>query len=197
MKKFETPLCEIAYKYSTDKCPQLFHTYTPFYYELLKDKRNSFKKILEIGVGCSDVMPRRYKNYITGASLYMWRDFFPNAQIYGADILPETMFEADRIKTYICDQTKKEDLINLITQIGADIDLVVDDGLHERHTQIDTCRTLMSLLKKDVIYIIEDIKYINHYARYLKGYNCQLVPSVSGKNMDNIIVVRNKGENGI
>jgi len=191
MKEFETPLCEMAYKYSTDKCPQLWHGYTPFYYELLKDKRESFKKVLEIGIGCKRLM-KKYRDYETGASLFMWREFFPNAQIYGADILPETIFTDDRIATLLCDQEKEEDLLNLIQFTGPDLDLVVDDGFHDRFVQIKTCRTLMPLLNKNVIYAIEDVYFINRYAKYLPEYDLQLFPSTTGKRADNLIIVRHK-----
>lgn len=42
-----TELCELAYKYGTDKCPQIKHFYTPYYYKLFKDRRLSVKKVLE------------------------------------------------------------------------------------------------------------------------------------------------------
>ena len=45
-----TDLCKLAYKYGTDKCPQLKHSYTPFYYQLLKSKRQKIKKILEMDI---------------------------------------------------------------------------------------------------------------------------------------------------
>src|SRR5215212_8637538 len=96
-----TKLCKIAYKYGTDKCPQLRHTYTPFYYQLLKNKRHKIKKVLEIGIGRYKGIeknetiydPGLKRHYHRGASLYMWRDFLPEAQIYGADIVPETIFK--------------------------------------------------------------------------------------------------------
>jgi hypothetical protein len=40
-----------------------------------------------------------------GASLRVWRDFFPNAQVIGIDIDEKTMFKDERINTYVVDQT--------------------------------------------------------------------------------------------
>jgi hypothetical protein len=74
------PLSELAFKYLSDKCPQIKHSYTPFYYDLLKDKRNSIKKVLEIGIGSVEESTK-WRPYRAGSSLIMWRDFFPNAQI--------------------------------------------------------------------------------------------------------------------
>ena len=94
-----TELCEIAFKYGADKCPQIGHMYTPFYYEFLKDKRQSFKKVVEFGVGNKRYY-RAIPNYFIGASLRMWRDFFPNSQVYGADIAKESIFKDERLETF-------------------------------------------------------------------------------------------------
>lgn len=190
-----TELCKLAYKYGVDKCPRLKHTYTPFYYELLKDKRKSIKKVLEMGVGNYLVMEhvQRIKgSYQRGASLYMWREFFPNAQIYGADILPEVMFVDERITTFVCDQTDRNDLARLIKNTGADVDLFIDDGSHHSSDQIFTCQNLMPLLKKDVIYIIEDVKFPQLVVGGLRQYEC-CIPNISRRyHDDRLVLVRNK-----
>src|SRR3990167_11232762 len=109
----ETPLCELALKYRSDKCPKRGkHTYTPYYYNLFKNKKNSVKKVLEIGI-------------LHGASLLMWRDFFPNAKIYGADRRGSFLIRRNRIESFHCDQSRREDLVQLIERTGADIDLFV------------------------------------------------------------------------
>jgi hypothetical protein len=174
---FETPLCEIAYKYGTDKCPQVAHSYTLFYYELLKDKRETFRKVLELGVGTKERMPVNVaSHYRTGASLYMWRDFFPNAQIYGMDFDSNAIFQDERITTFLCDERVASDLEGVIEQTGPDIDLFVDDGDHDGCRQVFACRTILPLLKKDVIYIIEDLRHPNRLMRNLVdvGFLCEL-----------------------
>ncbi len=193
-----TELCKIAYKYGTDKCPEIHHPYTPFYYEFLKDKQQSIKKVLELGVGYPINMPWS-QHYRTGASLYMWRDFFPNAQIYGADILPETVFRDDRIEVLLCDERNKKDLEALIEKTGSDIDLFIDDGSHAPKHQIFACLTLMPLLKKGVIYIIEDVTHPGTLKRALSEYDCY-IPDLTHiqrrrrnrLNDDLIMIVKNK-----
>ena len=176
------PLSELAFKYGTDKCPQIKHPYTTFYYRLLKEKRESIKKVLEIGIA-------------TGASLQMWRDFFPNAQIYGIDIVPEALYNDERIKSYLYNQTKESDLLDLIRNIGSDIDLIIDDGSHRKDHQIFACKTLMPVVKKDVIYIIEDVSSSNLVAQALSGYNC-IIPDLKRVYRDDkLIIVRNKQNN--
>jgi hypothetical protein len=178
----ETPLCKLAQKYGTDKSPWISetswgHSYTPTYYEKFKDIRYSVEKVLEIGVGAGRSMPRKvYKlpHYVMGASLYMWRDFFPEAMIYGIDILPECIFESHRIQTFFCDQANKSDLKKLIKKIGSDIDIVIDDGSHLPAHQVYTCLALKPLLKKDVIYVIEDVKDLGIVDKIkAKGYEVE------------------------
>src|SRR5258708_5129751 len=101
-------LDDLALKYGADKSPQIKHTYTPYYYDLLKDRRLSIKKVLEIGAG-------------EGAGLRMWRDFFPNAQIYSAESEDSRIIKEDRIEVLKCDQSKLEDLEALMAKIGSDI----------------------------------------------------------------------------
>ena len=199
-----TELCKIAYKYGTDKYPQLKHSYTPFYYELLKARRNQIKKVLEIGIGYyrgikhneTTYDPGLKRQYHRGASLYMWRDFFPNAQIYGADIRPQTLFEDERIKTYLCDERKKEDLVRLIENTGSDIDVVIDDASHHVDDQIFLAKTILPLLKKDVIYIIEDVMHSKLIARALGGGYDYYLPPIPRKRQGEMLVVVQYKQNG-
>jgi len=188
--EFKNDLDRLAYKYGTDKCPQILHFYTEFYYKLLKDRRESIKKVLELGVGCTENM--HCPHYVDGASLYMWRDFFPNAQIYGIDTIPELVFKKDRIETFLCNACLKKDLVNLINKIGSDIDLFIDDGSHIPRHQVFTCKTLMPMLKKDVIYIIEDVRN-QDIVDHLGDYDCHIVRKRKlADKYDRLVVVKNK-----
>lgn len=183
----ETPLCELAFKYGTDKCPQIFHTYTPVYYELLKDLNP--KKVLELGIGTSYTM-RHVTGYLPGASLRMWRDFFPNAQVYGVDISKESMFEEDRITTFLMDTRSEEDMTRLIKTIGSDIDLVVDDGPHDSTSQINTARMLLPQLKEGVIYIIEDVKSARRVVQALDEYKPALMRLDRVSRDNNLVIIK-------
>lgn len=192
MENFETPLCELAYKYRSDKCPQIKHHYTPFYYNYFLERKDEIKKVLEIGVGDNIEMNwTGISDYQTGASLRMWRDFFPNAQVYGFDIEERMMFKDDRIETFLGDQTKAEDLKNLLEKTGTDIDIVIDDGSHLPDDQVFSCKFLMPLLKKDVIYIIEDVGH-PEIAERLQDYDCW-VPGFKtrARRDDRLLLVKN------
>lgn len=189
----ETELCKLAFKYRTDKCEAIKHPFTHFYYDLLNPHRRSIRNVLEIGVGLKK--PHTHSDNKTGASLYMWQDFLPHANIYGADVDPLTMFKDGRIKTFLCDQRSKDDLANLIKQTGSNIDLVIDDASHDPSYQILTCQTLMPLLKKDVVYIIEDVAN-QGIERRLRSFDTTVI-SLRGSHGrrypdDKLIVVRNR-----
>ena len=160
----------LAQKYSTDKSPVLRHSYTDFYYNLLKDKKESVKSVLEIGIGLGYVINGNENSGKPGPSLKMWRDFFPNAKIIGIDINEELLFEEDRIKTQILDQGKQEDLfkfanISLLSDGTVDkksktrkFDLIVDDGSHKKEDQIVSILSLLQCLRKGGFYVIEDVE---------------------------------------
>lgn len=169
-------LTQLAIKYGTDKWGK--HHYTPVYYDLFKDRRESVKKVLEIGVG-------------EGAGLRMWRDFFPNAQIYGAENDPARLFRDNRIEVFECDQTDGNSLRWVIAKIGFDIDLVIDDGSHRHTDQIFSCVTLMEWLLGNTIYVIEDVADAA-IAEKLAYYDCSLIVANTKRYDDSLLVVRHK-----
>lgn len=154
---------KLAVKYGTDKYGK--HHYTDVYYDLFKDKRETVKKVLEIGIA-------------EGASLKMWRDFFPNALIYGADNdkeRVENLQGEDQIYVFKCDQSKENDLLNMLDDIlpgPNDLDLIVDDGSHKPEDQISTCLTLLktnALRYGNTLYVIEDVADENVARELIKG----------------------------
>lgn len=175
-------LTQLAIKYKSDRHPGSKHSYTPYYYNLFSARRKEIKKVLEIGVG-------------EGRGLRMWKDFFPNAFMYGAENMPERVFSEERIEIIPCDQAKKEDLLELLLKIGTDIDIVIDDASHKSEDQVSTCLTLMPHLKRDVIYIIEDVADPTIVSQLTK-YNIE-VPELRPKKSrydDRLVVVRHKNE---
>lgn len=181
--EFKTELCKLAYHYKTDKCPQIKHHFTEFYYEMFKDRRESVKKVIEIGIGKMEPYLMR------GASLYMWREWFPNAMIYGADIDPELLFSDDRIQTFLVDQTHPDELEKMIRRTGSDIDLFVEDGSHIPDHQVRACLAAMPLLDNPT-YVIEDVGDLD-ILNHLTGYECQVLRlSHRQYNDDRLVVVR-------
>jgi hypothetical protein len=133
-----------------------------------------------------------------GASLRVWRDFFKNAQIYGADIDKDILFESERIKTYYVDQLNTPSIKAMWKKISIkNFDIIIDDGLHTTDANINFFINSFYKLKKNGVYIIEDIsdKEIFNIMKKLKDFNPELV--ILGKNNfynkgdNNLIIVRN------
>jgi hypothetical protein len=140
-----TELCKIAIKYGCDKEPSNYHHYTPFYYELFKNK--PVKKLLEIGI-------------FRGSSLRMWRDFFPEAEIFGLDINTSCLISEDRIHSYYCDAGNEDSLNAISTKLEGNFDIIIDDGSHFIEHQILAANTMPKYLAASGIFIIEDVLHI-------------------------------------
>lgn len=166
MIEFKTELCEIFFKYRSDKCPQIFHTYSPSYFEELHKIKNNIKYLLEIGVGNNQLMkPICGESYQIGASLKGWRDFFINAKIFGLDIDEKVLFKDSRIECFYTDQSNVNSLENTIYEIRKKennselkFDLIIDDGSHIIEHMILSYKTLSKYVINGGLYIIEDIK---------------------------------------
>ena len=145
-----TPLCKLAEKYGTDKGHP--HQYTPVYFEELASHALAVSNVLEIGI-CTT---RNIKNGRTGASLYMWREFFPNAMINGVDIDPASMVTDARIRSFLGNSTNKDAMAAIMRSVGTP-QVIVDDGSHDPADQIKTARILLPYLPKGGWYFIEDV----------------------------------------
>ncbi|HEY5381009.1 MAG TPA: class I SAM-dependent methyltransferase [Acidobacteriaceae bacterium] len=150
------PLAKVVYRddlnrlaplYGTDKWGS--HWYTPHYQRYLGPLRKQHLNLLEIGVGGEAMVD------YGGASLRMWKRFFPNARIVGIDIFDKRHFSEPRIDVRICDQTDAQALRKLSEEYGG-FDIIIDDGSHVNEHVIGTFRTLFPLLRPNGIYAIED-----------------------------------------
>jgi trans-aconitate methyltransferase len=138
-------------KYGTDK--ENGHDFLRYYDGIFAETKNSVRRVLEIGV-------------LAGASLKMWRDYFPNAVIFGADTDKRVLSDlGPRIQTVQADQSKPEDLDKLAA--FGPFDVIIDDGSHMcRHQQL-TFGKLFKNLNTNGVFIIEDLhtsmvpRYIN------------------------------------
>lgn len=133
-----------------------------------------------------------------GASLRVWRDYFPNAIVYGADIDRDILFAEERIKTFYIDQLDPMAISAFWGMVGAgDFDLMVDDGLHE--FEAGTCLFTHSVqhLSQNGIYIIEDVgmsdllRYAEFFSKmdYSVDYVTMFRQNVA-VNGNNLIVIR-------
>lgn len=149
------------------------HTYADFYELLFQLKRQDVRAVLECGLGTNNpnVTSNMGVKGRPGASLRVWRDFFPNAQITGVDIDAGALFEEERIKTYQCDQTSADSIASFAASAemqSASMDIIIDDGLHEFAAGVTFFENTIGYLAENGLYIIEDVnaKDYQKYARY-------------------------------
>ncbi|MFC6707215.1 class I SAM-dependent methyltransferase [Flexivirga alba] len=143
-------LTALAKQFGTDKWGS-WHHYTPHYARHLGHLRDERFTLLEIGIGGY----AREKQ--GGASLRMWRSYFPKAQILGLDIEDKSFVDTDRIRTYQGSQTD-EQLLNQIVDDADDLKVIIDDGSHRCEHIRATFDILYPLLPDDGIYAIEDLQ---------------------------------------
>lgn len=149
-------LKELFDQYGSDK-GDTDHRYHLLYGALLASTDAS--ALLEIGLGTNNVnvvsnMGSRGK---PGASLRAFRDYLPSAQIYGADVDRDVLFDEERISTFFVDQTDLDSFSALSGVVPAEFDLIIDDGLHSPNANIATLVFGLGRLKIDGYFLVEDI----------------------------------------
>jgi hypothetical protein len=120
--------------------------------------REKAQKVLEIGIcGYRDI-----PNNVVGASLFVWRDFFPNATIYGIDNDGRFIFnDQHRIQTAQADAYDYGALAGAIDGMNIrardEFDFIVDDAVHDPEPQLKLLHFLWPYLKVNGIYAMEDV----------------------------------------
>lgn len=154
-------LTELFDLYGSDKNAS---QYINVYIEYFEPIRPFVTSVLEIGLGT--VIPdapssmhnwktSQRTTYQPGASIRAWRDYFPNAQIYGGDIQPDTQFTEERIQTFLFDSCNPNECV--MTLGDHTFDIIVDDGHHHPYSQVKTFYNLCNRIRPGGFYVIEDI----------------------------------------
>lgn len=124
------------------KKPQL---YVKAYEEQLSAFREKSFGLLELGV-------------YSGASLLVWKEYFPFAEIAGLDTLPcpESLKDQDNIKFVQGDQSESGTLDALASSVRAPIHLIIDDASHIGELSQKSFDYLFRYLASGGVYVIED-----------------------------------------
>ena len=134
------------------------------YERVLKDYRKRNISLLEIGIQ-------------NGGSLEIWERFFSNAKIIiGCDInkkCRELTYNKENIFIVIGDSNESE-VKNEILKIESEFDIIIDDGSHMSSDIIRGFFNYFPLLKKDGIFIVEDL-----HCSYWKEFEGGLYDSTS------------------
>jgi hypothetical protein len=134
-----------------------WHHYFNIYEKHLNRYKGKNPIILEIGVAY-------------GGSLEMWNHYFGGqCTIYGIDINPECLkykniLNADNINILLGNQEDTNFWDNFIKDAPM-FDIVIDDGGHTMKGQITTFEKIYDKIKKDGIYLCEDLhtSYMNEF----------------------------------
>lgn len=127
-------LDELGLKYKTDKASDN-HNFLHFYEDNLPTKVN---RLMEMGT-------------YEGASLEMWRDYYPNAEIVGVDIREPNGIKGVTELTINCRDTYA------LEKLGK-FDVIIDDGSHMQLDQQVFLRfALDHMLTENGSFVMEDI----------------------------------------
>ena len=173
----------------TDK--NTLHSYLQLYQQLLINKKETAKNVLEIGIN-------------QGGSIKLWYDFFTNAQVYGLDIAPirdmwHEIKNKDRIKIGRFDAYDVEFFNNNFLNNNIKFDFMLDDGPHTLESMKQFINLYSQIMTEDGILIIEDVQdwswieiLKNETPEYLKQY-IQVYDLRPNKNRyDDIVFTINK-----
>jgi len=153
-----TELCQIMTSFGSDK-GRGWHNYTTFYNFIFKDIRKNVQNVFELGLGTNN--PNILSNMGGGGtpcgSLRGWRAYFENANIYGADIDRDILFQENRLKTYYCDQTSPESIDVLKQNFNFEFDIIIEDGLHKFEANKTFFENFIGTVKDGGYFIIEDV----------------------------------------
>jgi len=130
------------------------HNYYKSYAEKFRYKKDTAKRVLEIGVNA-------------GYSMLLWERYFQNATIYGIDIdlsishwgiTPKQLCkDYERIKLFEFDACNQKNVLDFVKTNKGEFDIIIEDGSHLGHHQILSTLLYMPLLSKNGIMVIEDI----------------------------------------
>ena len=176
-KNKHSELSRLCQKYGTDKGAidvaahpmGNVHNYVDFYEIIFGGIRKRVAHVLECGI-------------LHGDSLRTWKEYFPNALVTGIDINETTLFNEDRIETYLVDQTDPVSIKNFLMMVdNRQFNIIIDDGWHTADAGIALFNGVINNLANDGIYIIEDVKpadlliIAEYFARHRDHYHLRFI----------------------
>jgi hypothetical protein len=196
-----TELCEIMTRNQSDKGN--LHNYTTVYDKLFSKRRSDQIRLFEMGLGTNneDVPSNMGRYGRPGASLYGWREYFPNGTIYGGDVDRRILFTSDRINTYYCDQTDPKAIRDMWSEpsLSGLFDIIIDDGLHTFAANECLIENSLHKLAPGGVYIVEDIrlsdiplfeaKLPEWKAKYPYTFQLVKLPPAVYENDNNLLIV--------
>ncbi len=176
------------------------HTYSDYYEMIFVGRRDKITKVAEIGIGTNN--PNLVSSMQTqgkpGASLRVWRDYFPNADIFGGDIDVNILFKESRISTFYINQLDPNSIEQFwLSTNEKNFDFILDDGLHNFEAGSTLFANSIEFLSPTGIYVIEDVSFsdLHLYQEFFKKQTFYVEYIVLERpgidpNDNNLIVIR-------
>jgi hypothetical protein len=142
-------LTELAQEFGSDKWG--LHRYTPHYERHFAHLRDREMLVIELGIG------GYARERQGGASLRMWKWFFPRARVVGVDIEDKSFVDEPRITSVQGSQTDRRLMRRIVKRFGTPT-IVIDDGSHLPPHVIKSFQILFPMLEDGGLYVIEDVQ---------------------------------------
>lgn len=151
-----TELCNLGAKFGTDKSPYNTtsesyhkHPYTAVYDMLFNSLRYKNINFGEMGI-------------LNNRSMQCWREYFPNANLFGWDFDENLLSNAKSHKLYrtkyaFMDIYKVESIVNGLEEANCIFDILIDDTTHQFDDQIRIANVVHKYLAPGSFFVIEDI----------------------------------------
>jgi hypothetical protein len=167
----------LGVKYPTDKSPYNTdknlhkHAYTAIYSLLFSNIRYNNIRVGEVGI-------------LDNNSMFSWREFFPNATLYGFEWFDSRLDKAISDNIPNCTYSKMnvtdpKSIEKGLTDAGSNFDILMDDSTHVFEDQIKFINVAYKHLKPGGFLIVEDIfidaneedysKAISHLSDYFSS----------------------------
>lgn len=154
----------ILYNYKTHKVRNSsFYMMYNYILELLGPKTEL--KILEIGIGTSKKEFLSSESGVKpGAAIHGFKEYLPNASIYGADIDRTSFINEPRIQCAYVDQMHIESFEKMHAEFDVEkFNLIIDDGIHSLGANLNTILYAVEHLDLNGWFCIENIDRPDNY----------------------------------
>lgn len=133
------------------------HHYALVYEPLLAPFREERFNLLEIGL---DTASQESGRPTDAPSLRVWREFVPNATLYGYDINDFAFFDQPNTHVFRGDQSSRGDFGRFLESHGMPLfRVVIDDGSHVPAHQQISLAALFERLEPGGVYVVEDLTW--------------------------------------
>ena len=114
------------------------------------------RRLMEIGL-CRGLAE---KNQSETPSVALWQSYFPFCHVVGVDLTDFSQLNNERFTSFVCDQSKRDDLRAVAAKLEpGSFDVIIDDGSHASADEQLTLVEFFPLLADGGWFFIEDLDW--------------------------------------